>query len=233
MMAERRSGALQGAEVPARRPVARRARDDGHRRAVAAAHLLYGRRQRRRVQDDRRRRELGADHRRQGPARIDGCDRRRGLRSEHHLSRHRIRRRAQQRLDRPRRLQDRPTPARRGRSPASTTPARSAPCAFIPPIPTSSGSSAIGDIFKPNAERGVFKTTDGGKTWKKVLFSRTASARWTSSCSRATRTSSTRGCRASSASRGRSSAARRRAASTRAPTAASTSRRSRPACPAI
>ncbi|HET7651206.1 MAG TPA: hypothetical protein VFL15_10955 [Gammaproteobacteria bacterium] len=29
---------------------------------------------------------------------------------------------------------------------------------------------AIGNIWKPNAERGVFKTTDGGKTWKKVLF---------------------------------------------------------------
>jgi len=30
--------------------------------------------------------------------------------------------------------------------------------------------AAGGDIFKPNQERGVFKTTDGGKTWRKVLF---------------------------------------------------------------
>ncbi|HJP92547.1 MAG TPA: hypothetical protein VJ875_11355 [Pyrinomonadaceae bacterium] len=30
--------------------------------------------------------------------------------------------------------------------------------------------SAVGDIFKPNDERGVFKTTDGGQTWRKVLF---------------------------------------------------------------
>jgi photosystem II stability/assembly factor-like uncharacterized protein len=30
--------------------------------------------------------------------------------------------------------------------------------------------SAGGDIFKPNDERGVFKTTDGGQTWRKVLF---------------------------------------------------------------
>ena len=30
--------------------------------------------------------------------------------------------------------------------------------------------SATGDVFKANAERGVFKTTDGGQTWKKVLF---------------------------------------------------------------
>ncbi|HEX3186938.1 MAG TPA: hypothetical protein VHQ94_19225 [Pyrinomonadaceae bacterium] len=30
--------------------------------------------------------------------------------------------------------------------------------------------AAVGDIFKPNDERGIFKTTDGGKTWRKVLF---------------------------------------------------------------
>jgi photosystem II stability/assembly factor-like uncharacterized protein len=30
--------------------------------------------------------------------------------------------------------------------------------------------AAVGNAFKPNAERGVFKTTDGGKTWRKVLF---------------------------------------------------------------
>lgn len=30
--------------------------------------------------------------------------------------------------------------------------------------------SATGDIFKPNSERGVFKTVDGGKSWKKVLY---------------------------------------------------------------
>src|SRR3954463_12468978 len=29
--------------------------------------------------------------------------------------------------------------------------------------------SAVGDPFKPNAERGIFKTTDGGKNWKQVL----------------------------------------------------------------
>lgn len=30
--------------------------------------------------------------------------------------------------------------------------------------------AAIGNAFKPNAERGIFKTTDGGKNWQKVLF---------------------------------------------------------------
>jgi photosystem II stability/assembly factor-like uncharacterized protein len=30
--------------------------------------------------------------------------------------------------------------------------------------------AAMGHLFSANAERGVFKTTDGGKTWKRVLF---------------------------------------------------------------
>lgn len=30
--------------------------------------------------------------------------------------------------------------------------------------------AANGDIFKPNSERGIFKTIDDGKTWKKTLF---------------------------------------------------------------
>ncbi len=30
--------------------------------------------------------------------------------------------------------------------------------------------AALGHTFSPNAERGVFKTVDGGKTWKKVLY---------------------------------------------------------------
>ena len=30
--------------------------------------------------------------------------------------------------------------------------------------------ASMGHLFGPNEERGVFKTTDGGKTWKKVLF---------------------------------------------------------------
>jgi len=30
--------------------------------------------------------------------------------------------------------------------------------------------AATGDIFKSNAERGVFKTTDGGKNWRKLLY---------------------------------------------------------------
>ncbi|MFN2450115.1 MAG: WD40/YVTN/BNR-like repeat-containing protein [Candidatus Baltobacteraceae bacterium] len=30
--------------------------------------------------------------------------------------------------------------------------------------------SSLGHVFAPNPERGIFKTTDGGKTWSKVLY---------------------------------------------------------------
>src|SRR5919197_1354942 len=30
--------------------------------------------------------------------------------------------------------------------------------------------SATGNPFAPNAERGIFKTTDGGRTWRKILY---------------------------------------------------------------
>lgn len=31
-------------------------------------------------------------------------------------------------------------------------------------------ATSMGHVFKPNAERGVFKTNDGGKTWRKILY---------------------------------------------------------------
>ena len=39
-----------------------------------------------------------------------------------------------------------------------------------PTDPNTVWVAANGDIFKPSAERGVFKTTDGGKHWRKTLF---------------------------------------------------------------
>ncbi len=31
-------------------------------------------------------------------------------------------------------------------------------------------AASMGHVFKPNAERGIFKSTNGGKTWHKILF---------------------------------------------------------------
>jgi photosystem II stability/assembly factor-like uncharacterized protein len=39
-----------------------------------------------------------------------------------------------------------------------------------PNDPNTVDVAVIGHLYTPNEERGVFKTTDGGKTWKKTLF---------------------------------------------------------------
>ncbi|HSN17635.1 MAG TPA: hypothetical protein VLV87_05445, partial [Gammaproteobacteria bacterium] len=39
-----------------------------------------------------------------------------------------------------------------------------------PEDPNTVWVAALGHTWAPNADRGVFKTTDGGKTWKKVLY---------------------------------------------------------------
>jgi len=39
-----------------------------------------------------------------------------------------------------------------------------------PSDPNTVWVAALGHLYSPNPERGVFKTTDGGKTWKKTLF---------------------------------------------------------------
>ncbi len=39
-----------------------------------------------------------------------------------------------------------------------------------PTDPNTVWVAAVGDAFKPTSERGVYKTTDGGRTWKKTLF---------------------------------------------------------------
>src|SRR6478609_4274704 len=39
-----------------------------------------------------------------------------------------------------------------------------------PTDPNTVWVAAMGDAFKNNDERGIFKTTDGGKSWKKVLY---------------------------------------------------------------
>ena len=61
-----------------------------------------------------------------------------------------------------------PTPARPGSTSGSST-ARSAQMIVHPTNPDIAFAAVLGHAFGPNAERGVYRTTDGGKTWKQVL----------------------------------------------------------------
>ena len=36
-------------------------------------------------------------------------------------------------------------------------------------------AAVLGNIYKPTEERGVYKSTDGGKNWEKILFSNSQS----------------------------------------------------------
>ena len=62
------------------------------------------------------------------------------------------------------------TPARPGRTWACATPATFRRVLIDPRNPDVVLVAALGHAFAPNAERGVFRTTDGGKTWTKVLY---------------------------------------------------------------
>ena len=62
-----------------------------------------------------------------------------------------------------------PTAARPGRTSACATLARSAASSSIPRNPDIVYVGALGHAYGPNDERGVYKSTDGGATWKHVL----------------------------------------------------------------
>ena len=77
--------------------------------------------------------------------------------------------------------------------------------------------AAVGHLFGPNPERGVFMTTDGGKTWTKTLYVNREHRRHRArDRSDATRTTCGRRRTSGGARRGASSAAARAAAFTRA-----------------
>ena len=60
--------------------------------------------------------------------------------------------------------------ARRGRTLGSKTRVKLARFSLIPRMRIVVIVAALGHSYGPNAERGVFRSTDGGATWKKILF---------------------------------------------------------------
>ena len=165
------SGIVVGHALSHDRAGARRTRDHGDRRSVAAVHVLYGLHRRRRLEDHRCRAYLGERLRRVLRGRLDGRGRSLAVRSRTSSTRARDRRRSAATCRSGAASTSPPTPARRGPSPACATSARSPPCAIHPTNPehrVRGGARAIRS--SPNKERGVYRSTDGGKTWKKVLF---------------------------------------------------------------
>ena len=92
------------------------------------------------------------------------------VRSEHGLGGDRRRLHPQPHLGRRRASSSPPTPARRGRGWASSRPAASATSSSIRQNPDVVLACALGHAYGPQQERGVFRTTDGGKNWERVLF---------------------------------------------------------------
>ena len=62
------------------------------------------------------------------------------------------------------------TAAKHGRTSGSRTPTASRASASTTAIPTSPTPACSGTSGAPSEQRGVFKTTDGGRNWQKVLF---------------------------------------------------------------
>ena len=75
---------------------------------------------------------------------------------------------------------------------------RSASIRVHPTNPDIVWAAALGSPFGPNDERGIFKTTDGGKTWKKTLFVNNETGGRVVAVNMSIPTSSTPGCTAAS-----------------------------------
>ena len=121
------------------------------------------------VEDREPRQHLDADLRRlrlllarRGDRRPEGLERR--------LARHRREQQPAQRRASATASTSPPTPARRGSGWGSRTPSTSRTSSSIRATRTSSTSRAIGPLWSSGGDRGLYKTTDGGQTWKAVLL---------------------------------------------------------------
>ena len=145
--------------------------DRRERRQGPAEGGVLRRRRRRALEDDGRRAELGAGHRRPGQERVRRRGRRVRVESRRRLHRHGRVVHPRQHHARRRRLQ-----VHRRRQDVDARRVRRTPTQNISKIrvhPTNPDIvfvAVFGQHGAPNDERGVFKTTDGGKTWKKVLY---------------------------------------------------------------
>ena len=140
-----------------------------HRRRPDRQAIWYvGVRRGRRVEDDERRHVVHAGLRRRGIV-LDRHRHDRPAQPERRLGRHRREQRAARRRVRRRRLQVDRRRARAGRTWDSRSPSTSARIVIDPRNSDVVYVAAQGPLWSKGGDRGVYKTTDGGKTWTKIL----------------------------------------------------------------
>ncbi len=150
-----------------RRPFDRRRRRQG-----PSARGLLRRRRRRPLEDHRCRQQLGAGHRRPDQQFVGRRRGRVGFESRRRLHRHGRELHSRQHHARRRRLQVHRRRQDVGARRLPRRPMRSRRFASIPTNPDIVYVASFGLYYGPSEERGVFKSTDGGKTWKPHACSR-------------------------------------------------------------
>ena len=173
---DRRSGGewrpvrFERASLAEHRAESGRALAGGGGKRAAAVGVLLRRDRRRSVEDHQRRRDLVPGDRRADSQLVGRCGRGLGVESRRRVHRHGRNRIARQHHAGRRRVQDPSTAAKPGSTSGSPIRRRSRAFASIRQIPTWSYVAALGHPFGANEERGVFRSRDGGATWKRILF---------------------------------------------------------------
>ena len=152
------------------RSVPRRPHLGRDRRGRPAGRLLHGPAARRRLEDDERRRNLVSRLRRGERSLVGRRDRGRAVGSERHLRRHGRPRSPAAASTKATASTSPPTPARPGSTSGSTRRSRFRRSSSIRKNPNLVLVAAQGDIHTKTEQRGIFRSTDGGKTWKKTLY---------------------------------------------------------------
>ena len=168
--AVRRRGAARRVSLAQHRPQSRRPFDCGRRRQGSPARGVLRRRRRRAVEDHRRRQHLGARHRRSDHELLGRRRRRLGIESRRRLHRHGRIVHPRQHHARRRRLQVDRRGQDVGEDRLRQRRRHLAEIRIHPTNPDIVYVAAFGQYYGPSDERGVFKSTDGGKTWRRTLF---------------------------------------------------------------
>src|SRR5579883_2687330 len=163
---------MGGARMAADRPRGHRRADRGHRgraRSRRAGGDLYRDGQRRHFQERQRGGQLHARIRPGGRHDVDGRDRRGGIQSVGGVGRRR-RGRYRQSSSWGDGVYKSTDGGAHWQHMGLAETRHIGRIAIHPTDPNIVYVAAAGHLWGPNAERGVFKTTDGGQTWKKILY---------------------------------------------------------------